>query len=303
MMTIVVEIVFWVCVALIGYAYVLYPIALWGLSHVFGRVPACDWPADADLPPVSVLIAAHNEEKVIADRIANALALDYPPDRLEIVIASDGSSDETSRTVRGVADPRVRLLESPLRRGKASVLNAAFRAVRGEIVLLSDANTFTDVEALRRMVRWFADPRVGVVCGRLVLTDPATGRTWTASTGIRDVSQTLQGRLGALLGANGRSTQSAGRVSPGFAAIRSSTTSSFRSSRACAAAAPSCTTRRPSRTRRPRPISAPNSAAAHASAPEAFRASTPSGGCSVLDTAGSPSRFSRIKSCAGCAHS
>jgi cellulose synthase/poly-beta-1,6-N-acetylglucosamine synthase-like glycosyltransferase len=88
MMTIVVELVFWVCVALIGYAYVLYPIALWGLSHVFGRAPACDWPADADLPPVSVLIAAHNEEKVIADRIANALALDYPPDRLEIVIAS-----------------------------------------------------------------------------------------------------------------------------------------------------------------------------------------------------------------------
>jgi len=203
-MTTVVELVFWVCVALIGYAYVLYPIALWGLSHVFGRVPTCDWPADADLPPVSVLIAAHNEEKVIADRIANALALDYPPDRLEIVIASDGSSDETSRTVRRVADPRVRLLESPLRRGKASVLNAAFRAVRGEIVLLSDANTFTDVDALRRMVRWFADPRVGVVCGRLILTDPATGQNvdslyWRYETFLKR----CEGRLGALLGANG----------------------------------------------------------------------------------------------------
>ena len=203
-MTIVVELVFWVCVALIGYAYLLYPIALWGLSHVFGRVPACDWPADADLPPVSVLIAAHNEEKVIADRIANALALNYPPDRLEIVIASDGSSDETSRTVLRVADPRVRLLESPLRRGKASVLNAAFRAVRGEIVLLSDANTFTDVDALRRMVRWFADPRVGVVCGRLILTDPATGQNvdslyWRYETFLKR----CEGRLGALLGANG----------------------------------------------------------------------------------------------------
>jgi len=203
-MTIVVELAFWVCVALIGYAYVLYPVIVWGLSHMFGRVPACDWPPEADLPAVSVLIAAHNEEKVIADRIANALALDYPSDRLEIVIASDGSSDETARTVRRVADPRVRLLESPLRRGKAGVLNAAFRALRGEIVLLSDANTFTDVDALRRIVRWFADPQVGVVCGRLVLTDPATGQNvdslyWRYETFLKR----CEGRLGALLGANG----------------------------------------------------------------------------------------------------
>jgi cellulose synthase/poly-beta-1,6-N-acetylglucosamine synthase-like glycosyltransferase len=203
-MTTVIEVAFWACVVLIGYAYVVYPIVVWALSHVFGRMPTCDWPADADLPPVSVLIAAHNEEKIIADRIANALALDYPSDRLEIVIASDGSSDDTARTVRRVADPRVRLLESPLRRGKASVLNAAFRTLRGDIVLLSDANTFTDVDALRRMVRWFADPRVGVVCGRLVLTDPATGQNvdslyWRYETFLKR----SEGRLGALLGANG----------------------------------------------------------------------------------------------------
>ncbi len=203
-MTTVIEIVFWVCVALIGYAYVAYPILVWGLSQIFGRTPACDWSAEASLPLVSVLIAAHNEEKVIADRIANALALDYPADRLEVVIASDGSSDETARTVRRVADPRVRLLESPLRRGKASVLNAAFRSLRGEIVLLSDANTFTDVDALRRMVQWFADPRIGVVCGRLVLTDPATGQNvdslyWRYETFLKR----CEGRLGELLGANG----------------------------------------------------------------------------------------------------
>jgi cellulose synthase/poly-beta-1,6-N-acetylglucosamine synthase-like glycosyltransferase len=96
------------------------------------------------------------------------------------------------------------LLESPLRRGKAGVLNAAFRALRGEIVLLSDANTFTDVDAVRRIVRWFADPRVGVVCGRLVLTDPATGQNvdslyWRYETFLKR----CEGRLGALLGANG----------------------------------------------------------------------------------------------------
>ena len=203
-MTTVIELGFWVCVALIGYAYVVYPIVVWGLSRLFGRMPACTPPAEGDLPRVSVLIAAHNEEQVIAERIANALALDYPSDRLEIVIASDGSSDETARIVRRFADRRVRLLASPVRRGKAPVLNAAFRALRGEIVLLSDANTFTDVDALRRMVRWFADPRVGIVCGRLVLTDPATGRNvdslyWRYETFLKR----CEGRLGALLGANG----------------------------------------------------------------------------------------------------
>ena len=204
MMTMVVEVVFWGCVALIGYAYVLYPMLVWGLSRTFGRTLACDPLPDDSLPRVSILIAAHNEEKVIADRIANALALDYPEHLLEVVIASDGSSDQTSHVVRHAGDPRVRLLESPLRRGKASVLNAAFRALRGEIVLLSDANTFTDKGALRRMVRWFTNPEIGVVCGRLVLTDPATGNNvdslyWRYETFLKH----CEARLGALLGANG----------------------------------------------------------------------------------------------------
>jgi len=203
-MSTVLELTLWACVALIGYAYVLYPMVVWGLSRIFGRVPESPAMAGADLPGVSVLIAAHNEEQVIAGRIENALALDYPPDRLEIVVASDGSSDGTASIVRGLAERRVRLLTSPLRRGKAPVLNAAFRALRGEIVLLPDANTFMDPDALRRMVRWFANPRVGVVCGRLVLTDRATGQNvdglyWRYETFLKR----CEGRLGALLGANG----------------------------------------------------------------------------------------------------
>jgi len=199
-----VEIAFWLCVALIAYSYVGYPVVIWALSRIFGTAPASRPLPDDELPMVSLLIAAHNEEDIIAQRIANALELDYPPDRLEIVIASDGSSDSTPRIVSSMADPRIRLLASPIRRGKAAVLNAAFRAVRGDIVLLSDANTFTDRNAVRRIVRWFADPRVGVVCGRLVLTDPATGRNvdslyWRYETFLKR----CEGRLGALLGANG----------------------------------------------------------------------------------------------------
>lgn len=199
-----VELAFWLCVALIAYSWVGYPVVVWALSRIFGAAPASRPLPDDELPMVSLLIAAHNEEKVIAQRIANALELDYPPDRLEIVIASDGSSDTTARIVSGITDPRLRLLASPIRRGKASVLNAAFRAVRGDIVLLSDANTFTNRDAVRTLVRWFTDPRVGVVCGRLVLTDPATGRNvdslyWRYETFLKR----CEGRLGALLGANG----------------------------------------------------------------------------------------------------
>jgi cellulose synthase/poly-beta-1,6-N-acetylglucosamine synthase-like glycosyltransferase len=204
MMTSVLELTFWACVALIGYAYVLYPAVVWGLSRIFGRPPESLSIPVADLPRVSVLVAAHNEEKVIAERIENALALDYPSDRLDIVVASDSGNDDTASIVRRYADRGVRLLASPLRCGKAPVLNAAFRALRGEIVLLSDANTFTDPDALRRMVRWFANPRVGIVCGRLVLTDHATGRNvdslyWRYETFLKR----CEGRLGALLGANG----------------------------------------------------------------------------------------------------
>jgi cellulose synthase/poly-beta-1,6-N-acetylglucosamine synthase-like glycosyltransferase len=203
-MTTALEIAFWVCIALIVYAYALYPIVVWALARIFGQAPVSDIRADSDLPSVSLLIAAHNEETVIARRVDNALALDYPPDRFEVVIASDGSSDATARIVREFADQRVRLLDSPIRRGKATVLNAAFRHVRGDIVVLSDANTFTDPEALRRIVRWFADPKVGSVCGRLVLTDPATGRNvdslyWRYETFLK----VCEARLGGLLGANG----------------------------------------------------------------------------------------------------
>src|ERR1700728_4374692 len=107
---------------------------------------------------------------VVEDRIRNALAMDYPRDKVEIAIASDGSTDRTNGIVRRFADQGVRLLDFPVRRGKAAVLNNAMQQVHGDIVLLSDANTHTEPNAARALVRWFADPEVGTVCGRLVLT-------------------------------------------------------------------------------------------------------------------------------------
>jgi cellulose synthase/poly-beta-1,6-N-acetylglucosamine synthase-like glycosyltransferase len=198
------EVALWGCFCLVVYAYVGYPLAVFCLSRWFGRQARAPRAADADLPSVTLLVAAYNEEADIEKRIETALMTDYPADRLEIIIASDGSTDATPEIVRRYAARGVRLLDYTERRGKSSVLNSAFPEARGDIVLLSDANTQLDPQALRRMVRWFQDPQVGVVCGRLVLTDPATGRNadglyWKYETFLKK----CEGRLGALLGANG----------------------------------------------------------------------------------------------------
>ncbi len=197
--------VFWTCLGCVLYAYFGYPLLLWGLARLCGgRRPRPAEADPADLPSVSLLIAAYNEEAEIDKRVQTALMTDYPPEKLEILIASDGSSDATPAIVRRYADRGVRLLDYRQRRGKATVLNDAFAEVKGDVVLLSDANTQIDPAALRKLVRWFHDPQVGVVCGRLILTDPETGRNvdglyWRYETFLKK----CEGRLGALLGANG----------------------------------------------------------------------------------------------------
>ncbi len=195
---------FWTCLGGIVYAYIGYPIVIWCLSQWFGRWEDPAVPLDEDLPLISLLVAAYNEEDVIDERIRNALALDYPARKLEIVIASDGSTDATAEIVRRYAPQGVRLLDYPCQRGKPTVLNSSFPDLKGEIVLMSDANTAYDRMAARNIVRWFRDPSIGVVCGRLVLTDPETGGNadslyWKYETFLK----ICEGRLRALLGANG----------------------------------------------------------------------------------------------------
>ena len=167
------------------------------MKHLF-------WTSSEEWPRLTLLIAAYNEEAVIEQRVRNALEMDYPRDRLEIVIGLDGCSDGTAEIVRGFGQRGVRLLEFDERRGKASVLNAAMNQVNGEIVVMSDANTDIDPQAARRLVQWFRDSRVGAVVGRLILTDPrsggnADGLYWRYETFLKR----CEGRLGALLGANG----------------------------------------------------------------------------------------------------
>jgi cellulose synthase/poly-beta-1,6-N-acetylglucosamine synthase-like glycosyltransferase len=198
------EVAFWTCGGLVAYAYAGYPIVLPSLARRFGKDRAGPPCSRGELPTMSLLIAAHNEEAEIEGRLLDALAMDYPREKLEIAVASDGSTDRTAAIVRRFADRGVRLFDDPRRRGKAAVIAATMPELRGEIVLLSDANTRLGVDAAARLARWFRDPVVGVACARLVLTDPVSGKNadgiyWKYENRIK----AAEASLGALLGANG----------------------------------------------------------------------------------------------------
>jgi hypothetical protein len=135
-------------------------------------------PDPAALPSVSLIIAAYNEERVLAGKLVNSLSLDYPPDRLEILVASDGSTDRTEAIARAFEGRGVRLLRVEGRKGKTAAQNAAAAAANGEIVVFSDANALYEPDALRRLVARFSDPSVGCVEGRRA--DFATGASATA---------------------------------------------------------------------------------------------------------------------------
>ena len=120
--------------------------------------------SDAELPGVSVIVAAYAEQAVIAERVANLRALDYPADKLEIIVACDGSPDDTAQRARDAGAELV--LELP-RGGKVRAQDAAVRHARHEITAFSDANVTWAPDALRRLVAPFADPQVGYVCGQV----------------------------------------------------------------------------------------------------------------------------------------
>jgi cellulose synthase/poly-beta-1,6-N-acetylglucosamine synthase-like glycosyltransferase len=154
------ETVFWGAIGLAAWTYVLFPACLCLRARLWPRPHRV---ADAT-PRVSLVICAYNEAAGIASRLENALALDYPADRLEVIVASDGSSDGTDAIVRGFAPRGVRLLALP-RQGKIPALNAAAAAATGEVLVFSDANSIYEPGALRALLRPFADPDVGGVAG------------------------------------------------------------------------------------------------------------------------------------------
>jgi cellulose synthase/poly-beta-1,6-N-acetylglucosamine synthase-like glycosyltransferase len=156
------QIIFWIAVLVPFYAYIGFPLVLLALRLVIHR----EVKKGPIRPFISLLIPAYNEDDVIARKIENSLALNYPADRLEIVVASDGSKDQTAETAQKLADGnRVRVLAFAQNRGKIATLNASVPELRGEIVVFSDASAMLPADSVRRLIENFADPAVGAVSG------------------------------------------------------------------------------------------------------------------------------------------
>ena|SRR3989442_1381279 len=165
------HILFWASVVLLGYTYLGYPVLMFAWASLRSRPPR---PRGSE-PPVTVLVVAHNESTRIRKRLDNLLSLDYPSDKLEIMIGSDGSTDDTVERARRYEDAGVMVVAFPARRGKSAVLNDLVPKARGEIVVFADARQQFETGALRALVAPFADPHVGAVSGELILTDNAQG--------------------------------------------------------------------------------------------------------------------------------
>ena len=158
---------------LVGYTYVGYPLVLWVLSRYRSREPQ----KRPIHPSVSIVVAARNEADKIRRKLEHTLALDYPRHELEILVASDASDDGTDDIVREYAERGVRLVRSPQRKGKEHAQGLALAAARGEIIVMTDAATLLEPEALRRLTENFADPSIGAVSSEDVIVDAAGNPT------------------------------------------------------------------------------------------------------------------------------
>jgi cellulose synthase/poly-beta-1,6-N-acetylglucosamine synthase-like glycosyltransferase len=217
------EIIFWLCVALILWTQLGYALAIAALARILGparaapdarrrRSPAGGGahhsPSPPSVPPpsVSLIVAAHDEQEVIAEKVANALALEYPRKLLQLIVACDGCKDATAERARAAGADLV--LELP-RGGKIRAQDAAVERAHGEIVAFSDANAQWEPPALRQLVYGFADPGVGYACGQVRFVQSASGSPaqvanqeglyWRYELALRE----LESRLGSITAGNG----------------------------------------------------------------------------------------------------
>ena len=197
------KVVFWAAWCLILYTYVLFPLVL---AICARRVKSTDQGRDEtrdEFPRVAMVVAAHNEARVIAEKLTNSWSLDYPADRFRLVVGSDGSSDNTVEILNACGDPRLQVRRYAQRRGKISVLNDLIRETDADIVVMSDANTMFAPDALRLLVPHFSDPLVGCVSGELSLEQEGgvsgEGLYWKYEGWIKR----SESRLGFLIGCNG----------------------------------------------------------------------------------------------------
>ncbi len=196
------QIIFWTCVALLAYVYLGYPLLVFLVSKLFPKEIIT-----SDIQPrVTVLITAFNEETAIAGKLENTLNIKYPVDKLEILVASDGSTDRTDEIVRSFAPRGVKLFRQDGRVGKTITQNNAVEVSTGEIILFSDATTSYRDDVFSSILPIFADDRVGCVAGRLVyVADESTtvGKGAQSYWGYETFLKTAESRACSLIGASG----------------------------------------------------------------------------------------------------
>src|SRR5271155_1607491 len=199
------EIIFWVCAGLIVWTQVGYALALAAVAALFARAPGSHSSAPAGpLPLLSLIVAAHDEQSVIAAKVENAIALDYPRELFELIVACDGCTDATAARAREAGADVV--LELP-RGGKIRAQDAAVENARGEIVAFSDANALWQPDAARALVSAFEDPRVGYACGQVRFVQVADGVDGPNQEGVywryELAVRALESRLGSITAGNG----------------------------------------------------------------------------------------------------
>ena len=196
------ELAFWLCVFWVFYAFAGYPLVVFLLARVINR-PVCK---KEIFPRVTVIIAAYNEAQHIVETVNNKLAQDYPADRLNVIVVSDESDDDTDQLVDSISSPRVILLRQSPRQGKTAALNLALPMTDGEIIVFADANSVYAPDAIRQLVRSFADPEVGYASGRMVYQVAGSGSVADGCSAYMRLENTLrhqETRLGSIVGVNG----------------------------------------------------------------------------------------------------
>ena len=201
-MRIAAQITFWLSAAALLYTYAGYPLLLFLISSLRPR------PVERNefLPTVTLIITAYNEERHLSEKLENTLALDYPAELLEIIVASDCSSDRTDDIAREFKNRGVKLVRQRERLGKTAAQNSAVEQARGEIILFSDATSSYQRDVVRMLMPSFADPGVGCVAGRLVYVDPAESHVGKGARSYWSYEVFLkkhESRAGSLIGASG----------------------------------------------------------------------------------------------------
>ena len=197
------ELGFWGACAAIAFIYIGYPVTLALLSLFVSRPVKKD---DLYKPFVTIAISAFNEREHIGATLENKLALNYPSEKLEIIATSDGSTDGTDDIVRSFADRGVRLLRQDPQQGKSTALNKMVLESKGEIVVVSDANSIYEKDAVSKLVRNFADPTVGYVTGKMVYVNESSSRVGNGCTAYmtyENLLRELETRVGSVIGVDG----------------------------------------------------------------------------------------------------